>query len=101
MSQVAKHAAQRIAERDGGWYCHYCGQPVANWQAGERHSCSLFRGKHEHPNGLCIAHKDHVTPRAHGGSNRIDNLVLACWPCNTAKRALMYLEFITGWRQMR
>ncbi|MCE6959578.1 HNH endonuclease [Cereibacter sphaeroides] len=28
---------------------------------------------------------DHVRPRAHGGSNRVSNLVLACGPCNQAK----------------
>ncbi len=28
---------------------------------------------------------DHVVPRAHGGSNRVSNLVLACWKCNATK----------------
>ncbi len=30
---------------------------------------------------------DHVHPKAHGGSNRISNLVLACIPCNARKSA--------------
>ncbi|MDA8093877.1 MAG: RNA-guided endonuclease IscB [Betaproteobacteria bacterium] len=30
---------------------------------------------------------DHVMPRARGGSNRIDNLALACHPCNRRKDA--------------
>jgi hypothetical protein len=28
---------------------------------------------------------DHVRSRCHGGSDSIENLVLACWDCNTAK----------------
>lgn len=28
---------------------------------------------------------DHVTPRAHGGSDSVENLVLACRDCNTEK----------------
>lgn len=30
---------------------------------------------------------DHVLPRSLGGGNEIDNLVLACYPCNQAKAA--------------
>jgi hypothetical protein len=30
---------------------------------------------------------DHVMPRTHGGSDHLDNLVLACRPCNLAKGA--------------
>jgi 5-methylcytosine-specific restriction endonuclease McrA len=94
----ADDKAQRIAERDGGWRCHYCNQALAH--PGQPGSCrSDWRG-HWHPNGHCWPHKDHVIPRAAGGSNRLDNLVLACGPCNQAKHALSYLEFITGWRQV-
>ena len=28
---------------------------------------------------------EHVVPRSHGGSNRMDNLVTACKPCNEAR----------------
>ncbi|GHO61000.1 hypothetical protein KSB_94750 [Ktedonobacter robiniae] len=28
---------------------------------------------------------EHIHPRAHGGTNRISNLTLACEPCNSAK----------------
>lgn len=30
-------------------------------------------------------HADHMIPRAHGGSNRIDNLVPSCPDCNLEK----------------
>lgn len=59
---------QRLAARDG-WQCRYCG-------------CALGYGDgEERPT------KDHVFPRAWGGSDRITNLVLACEPCNTRKGA--------------
>lgn len=48
-----------IANRDGSWQCFYCGR----WA-----------------NSI-----DHVTARYHGGTDRIENLVLACWTCNDEK----------------
>lgn len=36
---------------------------------------------------------DHVTPTFLGGSNEIDNLVMACKKCNSSKRALTIDEF--------
>lgn len=70
--------AEALAQRDGGWYCHYCHAPVSlNPQHGERH-----------------VNKDHMTPRARGGSNDQDNLVLACPQCNQRKGArYTYEEF--------
>lgn len=38
--------------------------------------------------------KDHIVPRARGGSNRVSNLALACEPCNQAKGALDVREFL-------
>lgn len=29
---------------------------------------------------------DHVIPKSQGGGNTRDNLVLACWTCNQAKK---------------
>lgn len=36
---------------------------------------------------------DHVIPRAKGGGNGPDNLVLACFPCNQAKQDMLPLNF--------
>ena len=36
---------------------------------------------------------EHITPRSRGGSERIDNLCLACTPCNAAKGTHMAAEF--------
>jgi 5-methylcytosine-specific restriction endonuclease McrA len=37
---------------------------------------------------------DHIQPRAHGGSDRISNLTLACGPCNQAKSARPVEDFL-------
>ena len=38
--------------------------------------------------------RDHVIPRAKGGSNRVSNLTLACLPCNQAKGSQTLAEFL-------
>lgn len=58
----------RIAARDGGWKCHYCGREFVDW---------ADVGPH--------AHADHVLPQAQGGTDTLDNLVLACGDCNIKK----------------
>lgn len=53
--------------------------------------------KHSHICGLCKqpidsfeeATVDHIIPRARGGSNRFDNLQLACEPCNNQKGCIL------------
>jgi hypothetical protein len=35
-----------------------------------------------------MVHVEHVRPRIHGGSDSLENLVLACLPCNMRKRSL-------------
>lgn len=57
-----------------GYYCHYC------------------RVKFDRR--LEKATRDHVIPRAKGGSSRIENLVLSCEWCNLRKREMDYDEFM-------
>lgn len=40
--------------------------------------------------------KEHITPKARGGSNRVSNLTLACRPCNERKGARDVREFLAG-----
>lgn len=56
---------QRIADRDG-WYCWWCGIPIAMDESDTRQAATL----------------DHLITRAVGGSNRFENQVIACSPCN-------------------
>jgi HNH endonuclease len=51
----------RLAERDGE-HCVWCSTPLT------------FRSR--------VATLDHVRCRSHGGADALDNLVLACAPCN-------------------
>lgn len=94
-----------VFERDS-WTCRYCGghtiaPPVlralsslhpdrfpfhSNWKAGQVHPAYL----------LLSTSLDHVQPGGRGGawSDR-DNLVAACWPCNSGKADFTLEEL--GW----
>lgn len=53
------------------------------------HAC-VYCGKSKVP-----LTKDHVIPRAQGGSDRVNNLTLACLPCNQAKGSMAVNEFLS------
>ena len=55
--------------------------------AGDCHYC----GHHFPFHGIGI---DHKVPRAKGGTDHLDNLVLACTGCNSAKGTMDYHEFL-------
>lgn len=63
MNQQTKRRRVRQLIRRDGEECCYCGVSLT-------------------PGTRTI---DHVIPRSLGGSNKIDNLVLACSPCNEEK----------------
>ena len=67
----------RLAERDG-WDCHYCGVAL--------------EGKPDRPR----PHVDHVFSKSRGGSNGLENKVLACPTCNIAKGARTPQEWLGG-----
>lgn len=72
----ARPVVALIADRDGGYLCHYCG-------------CALVG----HPL-IPLPQVDHKHPRALGGGDELANLVLACPPCNSAKGATPYAAFV-------
>ncbi len=61
-----------LIERDGD-FCHYCGVVLSD------ESRSM----------------DHIVPRSRGGTNVLENLVLACKPCNNKKGAKSYAHFVS------
>ena len=81
--------------RRDAWTCRYCGQPTVflpvmaflghlfpdqfpydpHWRAGVTHPAV----------SACGASVDHVVPVTRGGTDDLDNLVAACWPCNARK----------------
>lgn len=73
---------ERLGERDG-WKCHYCDIPLT--RAGREGSVEIDVDRWATLPGWEFATRDHVWPTSLGGSNRAENLVLACGPCNIAK----------------
>jgi 5-methylcytosine-specific restriction endonuclease McrA len=66
-----------IADRDGGYFCFYCKEPLNR-----------------------DFHIDHKIPIAKGGTHSLENMVLACMPCNQEKHAKDIDEY-RSWRQSR
>lgn len=61
-----------------GWRCRYCGVRVVQTESGDT-VCATN-----------TATVDHVHPRRLGGTNRMQNLVTACYACNQAKGSSTY-----------
>ena len=80
---------EQVHHRDG-YNCRFCGMPVIksqtrklmhdaypaaiNWGSKEIHQHAAFQAM--------WAQYDHIVPHARGGTNDLNNLVLACAPCN-------------------
>jgi len=52
-----------------------------------------YGGRCAYCSRVAILHADHRTPLAHGGSNRIENILPACAPCNLRKATMTEVEF--------
>lgn len=76
-TSLRRRIIQALTERDG-FTCHYCGNSLTNSLAGFN------------KDGASI---DHVTPKDCGGTDDLQNLVLACRSCNQKKRSRHYQEF--------
>lgn len=89
-------------EKRDGLVCHYCQHPLARFHkrctAIEYHAEFWWtpEGGDQRPGhypvyesflpaGCKPIELDHKTPRSKGGSNKLDNLVLACPDCNARK----------------
>lgn len=81
-----------ILERDG-WHCRFCGMPVIEARVREAIRkaypdalrWSRFNAE-RHSAFLCMwLQYDHVLPHSRGGGNSLDNVVIACAPCNFAR----------------
>lgn len=72
-ARQSRTTKKRLAAKHG-WECFYCG-------------CGL---------SVETGTVDHVIPLSRGGTNRIDNKVLACLPCNSAKADALPEEWIAA-----
>lgn len=61
-------------------HCWYCGKPVV-------------RGGTPGANIKDVFVADHMTPKCQGGSSDIDNLIPACWSCNSKKNGMNIEQF--------
>lgn len=64
-----------------GYKCFYCEHPVEKVRVANK------------TRGVRKATIDHVIPKIKGGSNKRENLVIACKNCNTKKGAMDKEEF--------
>jgi 5-methylcytosine-specific restriction endonuclease McrA len=81
-----------VFERDG-WRCRWCTTQIISPSA-NRHLSSKFpnvysggpRNIDYHGLILCAQGSiDHVIPHSLGGTNDLNNLITACWPCQFAR----------------
>lgn len=88
-----KRYGKRLAERDG-MTCHWCGTWVEDQKTLSRpYWRESKHGGYTIPGevwGFVLCHTatvDHIIPKSRGGTNDLDNLVIACYPCNTGRGA--------------
>lgn len=95
---VKQRFAALLSERDGGWYCHYCGIALDGEDpiVGEPREIYDVRAKAWNRDGILIrsAQVDHILATSKGGKSRPENLVLSCDVCNARKASKSYAEFI-------
>lgn len=81
-----------LAQRDGS-LCYYCGTGL------------IVKPEFGFEDTVGVATIDHRLPKSRGGTNHLDNLVLACGPCNRAKQDRTLEEWrragFPGRRQLR
>lgn len=98
-----KRFAARVAQRDGGYFCRYCGValvPPGGPASGViGYEKEVYRGRtHWYiAEGFSFGTIDHVIPRAKGGTDDMSNLVLACSQCNSDK----HVKPLDVWNEMR
>lgn len=76
----------RIADTHDGWACHYCSIGLID-TCSDDDTVRDARGKRLIAPDLSkvMPTVEHLVPRGLDGSNEIENLRLACRPCNSAK----------------
>src|SRR5688572_2207203 len=83
------HFGDALAKRDGGFVCHYCLIPLVRADPHKPNAVEDWAKR-----GKGIGTVDHKHPLCRGGSNRLENLVLACSVCNYRKGDSTYEMFI-------
>lgn len=84
-----------IAARDGGWFCAYCQvRLVSSLDDLVKSSYPPdYIEAYTVKDGLGWPEADHVHPKSKGGSDDIENRVLACSTCNQRKGSRTIAEW--------
>lgn len=96
---VTRKNAALLAKRDGGYFCHYCHAPIMFFEDIPVHEVTLhvrtgyIKTMQRDPSIKALS-IDHKVPRAKGGSNKLDNLLLSCEKCNQRKGKKDYDDFL-------
>lgn len=86
---------KRLLIARDGYHCRFCGIPVIRAEVRKKF-CTLFPelaiwGAKNHEQHVAFQtlwlQYDHVVPHSAGGNNDLDNLVVACGPCNFGRMA--------------
>lgn len=102
--KARKHILHLLTQQGGT--CHWCPKPLACWQSPPPNVihrsdttvvCSLPGGEKTY----WWASIDHVKPLSEGGSNKIDNLVAACKPCNSSRSTVKVIPLWQGAEKCR
>ena len=100
---ISKSKQATIFTRDK-WCCRYCGVEVFFSPALKALNSRFPNSGYYHRNGRkdkmsqlllnrCGA-IDHIVPVSKGGSNDLDNLICACWQCNSTKSNSESIDWI-------
>jgi 5-methylcytosine-specific restriction endonuclease McrA len=97
---------KKLAKRGDDWVCHYCEKPLVPLNAYEHDKRYYYLdGIETLHDGMVKEHWrtkpefgypsiDHIVTRVEGGTDDLDNLVLACWGCNTERNKTPYADFM-------
>lgn len=99
----SKENATFLAERDGGWFCHYCKVPVGFTEDIGRRVVMDGQIIYTYSNDTPVKpfSIDHKKPKCNGGPDDLSNLLLTCRKCNQRKGKKDYDQFIAWLLKVR
>lgn len=90
-----------LAQRDGGWRCHYCGIPLLPLDAAapycDQYAAEIDSDTKNAPYVFyykVFPEVDHKVARCKGGLDELSNLAMSCRQCNGEKAWLGYVEYL-------
>jgi len=97
--QAPRALEEEIAARDGYW-CRFCGIGVVRRKIRDAirkaypdavRWGATNKGQHAGFQAMTACF-DHLLPYSRGGATSLENMILACWPCNNGRTSLTLAE---------